>query len=220
MKIPGDTVLPSLFMGNFFCLIPHTNLAFVVISKNAVTFLKKVAIYNDTKEWTDSDKAHAKIGYHEESPYLIPIEKMHNHEKQNGVIVKFAVWRDPIERILSTYKLFCLEKEYRSYFHFLGLYEDNSFDRFMQFLRFEWSKKVPLFQDEHIRRQIDYYQIQDVDFIVPIHKLYDFLNDYKVAFIKEKTNKTTCKFIIESKENIKEIKLYYKKDWEIRCNYQ
>lgn len=219
MKLPANTILPSPFMGNFFCLIPNTNLAFVAIAKNGVTFLKKVAVFNAMKKWTDRYTANTTVGYHEDSTYLISVKEMSDYEKQNGKLIKFAVWRNPIERIISTYKLFCLEKEYRTYFHYLGLYEDNSFDRFMKFLEFEWHKKDLIKQDEHIRRQVDYYQPEDVDYIVPIFKLYDFLTEHNISFIKEQTNKTSSQFVIKNKEYIKNIKEYYQKDWEIKCNY-
>lgn len=212
-------MLPSLFMSNFFCLVPNTSLAFVAISKNAVTFLKKVAIYNATNKWTDEYTAHAIVGYHEDSPYLIPVKEMENYEMKHGRLIKFAVWRSPMERLISTYKYFCLEHEYRQYFHFMGLYDDNSFERFMEFLQFEWDKKDYNNQDEHIRRQVDYYSSKDVDYIVPIERVFDFLKENEVLYIKEKSNKTTTHFIIKNEDYKERINSYYKKDWGIKCNY-
>lgn len=45
---------PSPFMGNYFCEIAHCNAAFVAISKNAVTYLKNIAIYTNTGVITTS----------------------------------------------------------------------------------------------------------------------------------------------------------------------
>lgn len=218
--MPQNAVLPPRFFGNYFCLIPNTNLAFVVIAKNGVTFLKKVAHYNDTGRWVeDFIESHDVIGYTEESPYLIPVEKMSEFEEKNGKRIKFAIWRDPLERVVSTYKLFCLEKQFRTYFHFIGLYHDNSFENFMRFMEFEWTKKYGEIQDEHIRSQIDYYDAKEVDFILPVEKMYDFLKEHKVPFVKEQSNKTDVVFNLENQEYIDKIREYYEGDYNILCNY-
>ena len=216
MKLPLDYKLPSLFFGNFFCLIPNTNAAFVVISKNACSFLKKVAIYNDTNEWVTTSKAHDIIGYSAKSNYLVPISKMKKYEEKNGALVKFAIWRDPIDRIASTYKLFCLEREYRAYFHYLGINENISFERFKDFMMFEWNKKSAVNQDEHIRRQVDYYKLRDVDHVISIDSLYPFLDNNNIKFKKEKSNKTNVAFEIVKEEDLAIIKAYYKADYRIR----
>ena len=44
MEIPR-ILYSSPFMGNYFCEIAHYNMAFVAIAKNAVTYLKSLAIY-------------------------------------------------------------------------------------------------------------------------------------------------------------------------------
>ena len=207
-------------MGNFFCLIPNTKLAFVAISKNAVTFLKKVAIFNDTQQWVESeDDAHNIIGFSEQSKYLVPVTGIREYENKNGKLIKIAVWRDPIKRIESIYKHFFIEREYRQYFHYMGLYYENDFSRFMEFLEFEWEKKYSDAQDEHVRRQSDYYSISDVDHIIPIEKVNDFLLKYNISFIPEKSNETKSSFKIENQKYLEKIKKYYEVDWGIVCNY-
>ena len=47
MEIPR-ILYSSPFMGNYFCEIAHYNMAFVAIAKNAVTYLKSLAIYAKT----------------------------------------------------------------------------------------------------------------------------------------------------------------------------
>lgn len=105
---------------------------------------------------------------------------------EKGPLLKFAVWRDPIERLVSNYKYFCLEGVYRRYFELVGLYKDTSFERFMEFVRFELGKSDPLFQDEHIRKQSDYYNKEDVDYIVPLNKLNLFLGEHGIPLVKKK----------------------------------
>lgn len=216
MKIPLNAQLPTLFMGNYFCQIPNTQIAFVIISKNACTFLKKIAIYNEIGKWPKkNDECHGYIGFTEDSPYLIPVSAMPEYEKKHGNFVKIAVWRNPMDRIISTYKLFCLEGEYRRYFHFLDINSSTSFERFMDFLRFEWGKQNPIMMDEHLRRQVDYFKPDQVDHIIPIEKLHGFLEKKGVKFIKEQSNQTHVPFAIQSEEHIAQIKAYYQEDYHI-----
>lgn len=219
MKI-SDNLLQPHFIGNYFCLFNKENLAFVTISKNAITYLKKHAVYSLTGYIpSENNIAHNCIGFNEDSGYLYPIDKINELEQERGRIIKFAVWRDPVERLISFYKLFFLEKEYRPYFAYLNLYNDNSFDRFMEFIRFELRKSNPLFQDEHIRRQCDCYSPEDVDYVVHIRKLDQFLKENGVEVNIPKANETTVKFQLENPQYIKEIKELYAKDYEIITNY-
>jgi hypothetical protein len=220
MRIPDNLSIPSPFMGSYFCKIINHNAAFVAISKNAVTFLKKIAIYTSTGTIVeDQDEVHSIIGFTDESKYLFPVSKLKNLEAENGSHLKFAVWRDPVERLISTYKFFCLEREFRRYFQFLDLYNDNSFERFMQFVEFELSKSEAEHQDEHIRRQVDYYNPEDVDYIIPIHKLNQFLTEKHIPVIEEKSNTTSVKFDMRDKKWLETIKSLYKDDYLIPINY-
>ncbi|QEC51473.1 sulfotransferase family protein [Anseongella ginsenosidimutans] len=199
MKVPNEKVFP--FSGNCFCLIPNADLTFVVISKNAGTFLKKVVVYNESQEqeWVEGFWAiHDKIGYSQESPYLIPFEEMDSYEREQGEFTKFTVWRDPVGRVISTYRLSCLERKFRKYFYTLGLYENIDFGRFIQFPEFELGKEYLLHQDEHFRRQVDYYHPDQVDYIVPIGELNRFLNEHEVPFGNEISNKTEAPFTLEN----------------------
>ena len=136
-------------------------------------------------------------------------------EVKNGKLLCFAVWRDPLERLISCYKHFILEHEKRFYFNYLGLYTDNSFDRFMEFVRFELRKSNPLFQDEHIRRQSDYYKLDDVDVIVPIKRLNLFLDEHNISLVAKSSNITTVEFQIDNVRYIEEIKELYKSDYDL-----
>lgn len=209
---------PSPFMGNYFCEIAHCNAAFVAISKNAVTYLKNIAIYTNTGVITTSkDEIHDRIGYTPENGYLHPIGP--DSENWGKDIVKFAIWRDPVERLVSCYKHFCLEGYQRCYYTYLGLCRESSFDRFMEFVRFELGKNNPLYQDEHIRRQSDYYNSEDVDYIVSIEKIDAFLQEYDIPLIKENTNPSHAKFALIDTDYIAEIKELYKSDYQILPNY-
>ncbi|QUR44519.1 sulfotransferase family protein [Bacteroides xylanisolvens] len=204
----------SPYLGNFFCEIDNYNLAFVAISKNAITNLLSIAIYAKTGYiMRDEDRTHEWGGGNPQSVFLSNYDTYkHTRGKE---VVKFAVWRDPVERLVSCYKYFCLEKWSRHYFHFLDLYRDPTFEHFMKFVRFELDKKDALFQDEHIRRQSDFYSPDDVDFIVPIKKLDAFLQNYHVPTQYGVKNSTHTDFKLDNEEYINEIRDLYKTDYEI-----
>ena len=106
MEIPR-ILYSSPFMGNYFCEIAHYNMAFVAIAKNAVTYLKSLAIYAKTGTVvSDKEEIHEVVGYSSMNGYLYPVKQL-DGEWGNG-IMKFAVWRDPVERLVSCYKKFCL----------------------------------------------------------------------------------------------------------------
>lgn len=209
----------SPFLANYFCLIEKYNLAFVIIAKNASSHLKNLLAYSLYGFYPNQNDVHSLVGYDDSSTYLCPVSKMQENENEFGKILKFAVWRDPVERLVSCYKYFCLEKANNFYFRYLDLYNDNSFDRFMEFVRFELSKSNPFYQDEHIRRQSDYYRPEDVDYIVPIYKLNQFLEEYGVPVFKKSVIETSAKFQLTDLNHIEEIKELYKTDYEIDLTY-
>ncbi|WP_455592710.1 sulfotransferase family 2 domain-containing protein [Bacteroides sp.] len=210
----------SPFLQNYFCIIEKYRVAFVVISKNAVTTLKNIAIYAKLGGVPEYENlTHEYIGYTPANGFLIPISEMPAYEAKHGKHLKFAVWRDPMERLVSVYRCFVLQQARRNYFLYLGLYKDNSFERFMQFVEFELQKVDPLYQDEHIRRQSDYYSPEDVDYIVPVEKLDQFLEEHGLPTLEEKSNESFLPFKLENEEYIKQIKEWYKLDYEIKSNY-
>lgn len=189
--MPPKNITHNLFFGNYFCLMKNYQAAFVAISKNAVTTLKNTVIHSEGLPIPGSDiETHYHIGYSPEKGYLVPVTEMEEYEREYGRLLKFAVWRDPVDRLISTYKWFILEKTQRSYFMCLNLYRDNSFDRFMEFVRFELGKKDALMQDEHIRKQSDYYAPGDVDFIVPLSQLPHFLQAHDIPTLRNLYNKS------------------------------
>lgn len=217
--LPSEMHVRSPFLANYFCLMESYHMAFVIIAKNASSHLRNVLALSLYGFYPNQGGAHSLVGYDDASPYLCPVSKMQEKEKESGKMIKFAVWRDPVERLVSCYKHFCLEKANRFYFRYLALFEDNSFDRFMEFVRFELGKSNPVYQDEHIRRQSDYYRPEDVDYIVPIHKLNQFLEEHGVPVLKKSANETSVKFQLTDWNYIEEIRELYKADYEMELTY-
>lgn len=218
MKYKDKKLVQSPFMGNYFCLVPNTDMAFVIIAKNACTFLKKVAWYNLTGFWIqENTEIHDLIGYRpEKSGFLMSFRQIREAErKRNRPYKKFAVWRDPVDRVISAYKHFCLEGTVRYYFIYLNLHLDTSFDRFVEFVEFELKKSNLLFIDEHVRKQVDYYSSSNVDEIVHIRDLDSFLEGNGVKFKRERSNRTRSVFKSNDDRHLEKIRNWYADDYDI-----
>lgn len=206
----------SPFFQNHFCLIEKYKTAFVCISKNASTYLKNIAIYaKEGDKDLSENEIHTRVGYSPQNGYLIPISKMSDYEEKYGKLLKFVVWRDPVERLISNYKWFLQEGNWRGYFHWLNLYEDNSFERFLEFVEFELGKSNPMMQDEHIRKQTDYYNALDVDCIVRISELNHFLIQNGIPTLETQNNQTRRSKVKVTPEQINRIKELYKDDYSL-----
>lgn len=206
------------FIGNYFCLMPGTGLAFVTVSKNAVTHLKRVAVWLATGHWPQTfAETHDTIGYDHTSPYLVHVDEMPEYERAHGRRFKFAVWRDPVRRLESTFSMFCLDLRHpQPYFQMLDLQRsDITFERFFQFCELEWTKPDPQFQDEHLRRQADYYTTADVDAIITAEQLTDFLAAHGIWAPENSSNATTAPFRITSPEQLNRIREHYRADYDL-----
>lgn len=147
-------------MGNFYLLHRSAGWAAVCISKNACTSLKKAVLEAEGDRRDGVDAIHHRIGYSSRSPYLHPVRE----GKPPGFFT-FAVWRDPVDRFRSTLR----QMEAGGY---RGCREGLPSDAegWIRFAERELSKPV-LQQDEHLRRQSDYYTADQVDAIIAIEDL-------------------------------------------------
>jgi hypothetical protein len=89
--------------------------------------------------------------------------------------VRFAVYRNPVERLVSLYRdkaaVFRAGRP-QSYYLEQGVV-GCSFDDFLTYVEHELQKPTAEV-DEHVRRQIDFYHYTDVDWIVPLARLSEF----------------------------------------------
>lgn len=152
---------PLDFFGCNFCLVEKHRMAFVLISKCGLTFLENIAIYASIGMIPDrKDQTHFYIARVKPERFLVPVSEMSGYEREHKSYLKVAVWRDPVERLISAYKYFILERTFNRYMYMCNLYQDHSFERFLSFVEFELGKTNPLWQDEHIRRQSDFILLQ------------------------------------------------------------
>lgn len=202
-----------MFFRNFFCIIKERQAAFVCISKNACTSLKAIAIYHKIGLRLGKERdIHQTVGFTPDNGFLVMVGEMPAYEKSHGQLLKFAVWRDPIERLVSAYKWFILAGENRVYFKWVNLYQNCSFDRFIDFAAFELGKSDPENQDEHIRRQSDYYRAEDVDVIVPLEKLDTFLLHNRLLVLQQ-LNETADRRFDATDRQKERIRALYEQDY-------
>lgn len=195
----------DLFFQNYFCKIPQSNVQFVVISKNACTYLKKIALSRIGLNLTDSKLIHDTIGY-SENHFLTRVHKSNTDD------IKIAVYRDPVSRLKSVYEWFVLDRQSNLYFAMSDVYSMD-FDRFLDFVERELCKSNPLLMDEHIRPQSDYYKDSDVDYIIDIKSLDEWLllNGIQTT---ERQNESIVKIEL-TETQIERIKKLYEKDFKL-----
>lgn len=190
------------YFDNFYCKIKD-NLYFVVISKNACTSIKKYILDKKNIKCYDFKLIHDLIGYIENE--LLTLVK--NKNKINGI--KFAIYRDPIDRAISSYK-------HLKYKDFDRNYILNSFDDYIKLCETHLNKNY-INCDEHIRRQSDYYKEDDVDYVINIKILNDFLKKFNINInIENESPKIPIEL---SKSQISILKKLYKNDYNI-LNYK
>ena len=98
------------------------------------------------------------------------------------------------------------------YFKWVNLYQDCSFDRFIDFATFELGKSYPENQDEHIRKQSDYYSAEEVDVIVPLEKLDIFLLHNRLPVLQQQ-NVTANKQFVPTDQQKERIRNLYEQDY-------
>lgn len=155
-------------MGNFWLLNRRRRWAAVCISKCGCSTLK----YHALADEADVDPAtlshnelHDRVGY-AANRFLAPI----TGEPPDG-FVRFAVWRDPVERFVSVMKNFGAGGHARR--NFAGL-PDLDVAAWIDFARVELGKPT-LRQDEHLRRQADYFDPGEIDALVGLSSLTGWL---------------------------------------------
>lgn len=197
-----------------FIVSEEKNFAFLNISKNAITTLKSIVLQERGLKNLPHHTIHRMIG-HCPNQYNIEPFNIYDYEKKRGKeLIKFAVIRDPVSRLISTYKLFWLDNYPHAYFNVMKQkYNINTLDKFIQWVaNYELTKPV-LEQDEHIRKQLAWLKdIQYLNYIVPIEHLDDFIHNKLHIENFNKENATNHKIEL-SKEQINMIKTIYADDY-------
>lgn len=197
----------DLFFQNYYCVIPGHGMEFVVISRNACTQLKKAALASKGMMLFNSQAINDMIGY-EENQFLRRVGSSGNNNN-----LRFAVWRDPISRLGSVYEWFVIEGNENFYFQMCDVY-NMDFDRFLNFTEFELGKSCGSMMDEHLRPQSMYYGQDDVDCVVDINILDDWLSTHGIQMKgHQNASHSTLDMTTSQMERISNL---YKEDYKIK----
>jgi hypothetical protein len=204
-----------------FLLCNSKKFMFVVIAKNASTTLKRLIYsldYPDAGPISDTEETHEYFGYSYDNKVRIPLTESSKYSSSR--YLRFAIYRDPVERFLSVYydKVSPLRspgKPVRKYFAENGVINAD-IDKFLAFTERELQKENWLLQDEHLRCQSSFYEPSSVDFIVPLERLNSFLNEHLGIKGSRYFNKSSYSASTSLHVKQKEILEYlYRDDYEL-----
>lgn len=171
------------------------------IPRCGCTTLKTLAYRHKYNQDYSSDiPVHYFFGYEENET----IKPWYYREKDR---IKFCVVRDPVERSISTYKTFTKISDRWNL-------KNPSFKKWINFVSENLKKER---QDVHIRRQIDFFEERDIDYIVKLEDLNSFLENFGYINIPQKLAsskgpKTNIKIKKKYKNKLKKI---YEDDYNI-----
>lgn len=143
----------------------------IEIPRCGCTGLKEHAWRDAYGEYYDKEKdgvdIHRRLGYAAAESNGLVVEWDHG----TTGLFHFAVWRPPIERCVSTWRGFTKELTLHGYFKALM---GCSWDEWVDFIVARFKEDGSRI-DPHIRRQVDFFHESDVDAIIPIRFLDDWL---------------------------------------------
>lgn len=132
--------------------------------------LERVAVFKNRGLWLNEKPGVMHWACREQGLLSLVSDKAEESGK-----IRFAVYRDPFERLVSVYQEQVQGKKVLGYYSRLGCFKQMSFESFLKVVRQELSKANPLDMDEHLRPQSDCYRLDDVDCVVPYSLLKRFL---------------------------------------------
>lgn len=164
--------LKTPFSHNLF-IVNHTyQHKFTAVAKAGSTSLKYFTAKSDgisLARVKSTQDIHDLMGYKDDHKHLIAIDS-----KQFPYYTRVGVFRDPLERVTSWYKDKVMN-DYNTYTHRTGLTVQHDFERILAFLRFELGKSDPEWIDEHLRPHARYFKDSDIDVLVELPNLNDYL---------------------------------------------
>jgi hypothetical protein len=209
-------------MPNLFFVCASRRFLFLSISKNACTTLKHLCYELDTGgpfACSDPWEIHDHFGY-APSPGRVIDQRDLAQLVALSDHTRFAVYRDPVERLLSAYADKIPPGSVGAdYFVKRGMV-GMALDPFLDVVEQVVSLRDPLLMDEHLRPQHLCFSPGDVEFVVPIEHLTHFLEQRFGVMPKRRFNAGRTKPPEISDRQRDRIRELYRRDYEIVPNYE
>jgi len=207
-------------MTNLFFLCHKHRLMFLGIAKNASTTLKHIMYREEFGVATQDVPAaiHKAWGWGTQTGRTIDLGDAEGLQAYSGY-TRFAVYRDPVARFLSTYHNKVLYSDMPHVYYVENRLEGMALDHFINVVETILKMKNPLHIDEHLRPQAWYYRPEDVDYIVPLESLPDFLQTRFGIQAGPARNKTRLPRIAANRRQLARIREIYACDYAIKPNW-
>jgi hypothetical protein len=185
------------------------------ISKNGTTTLAAYICEQDFSS-SGTSNPHDLVGYVLDAGKRLSREAISG--QQYDTFVKFAIYRDPVERFVSLYRN-KISKDRQdaarpyTYFSKCGIV-DVGVDEFIDFAERELTKDIAR-QDQHIRRQSSYYDPDEVDHIVHLRDLGTFFEAELDASLPKRLNKTCASRVPFTAVQRSRVERLYEKDYQL-----
>jgi hypothetical protein len=211
-------------MPNLFFVSHAKRFMFLSVSKNACSSLKlilhRLEYGRDFRPGAKYPNIHTFWGFSEWTGKGTKIDRRSKRKlSRHSDYLRFAVYRDPVDRFLSLYHNKVLwPPAPNPYYTGLRL-EGLALDPFLDVVEEALLIRNPLRIDEHIRPQNRYYTEEDVEYIVPIDALTDFLAEKFGVTDLPRGNKHKGVRIAPSEAQLDRIRTLYREDYDLVPNY-
>jgi hypothetical protein len=212
-------------MGNLFFVSHKKKFMFLSVSKNACSSLKSI-LYRVEYGHEFVPGRSGNRGVHHfwnYSPYRGRGTKIDRGNKsmlsRYPDYLRFVVYRDPVDRFMSLYHNKVLWPPHPHFYYTEMRLEGLALDPFLDVVEEALQIRNPLYIDEHMRPQARCCTREDVDYIVPIKSLTDFLRDkLDVAYMPQRNQHQGVK-IVPTQTQVERIRALYREDYDIVPNY-
>ena len=206
--------------GNIFFLCHKRRFMFLAISKNASTSLKELLYVLESGRAPGDIPAdiHRTLGWRAKRGRAIDRRNRKALAKYQDYF-RFVVYRDPVDRFLSAYHSQVLYPPRPHPFYVRNRLEGMALDPFLDIVEEILRIENPLHIDEHLRPQRRYYEWDDVDEIVEMDSLNEFLlRTFQVRRIPS-ANAIVAPRVTVTQAQIARIRELYREDYTIPTTY-
>lgn len=225
VQAPSLVKAPSFYirkgaMPNLFFLSHRHKFMYLGVSKNASTSMKQLMWYEENENSGEDapSRFHLYWGFSPVEGRSVDVTDNQSLAEYRNYL-RFSVYRDPVSRFLSAYHNKVLYSPTEHPFYTGKRLEGMGLEQFIRVAESILKISNPLHIDEHLRPQAWCYEPSDVDFIVPIGQLDEFLKlQFGIELIRNQ-NQTVLPRIQATERQKQKIAELYQCDYAIKPNW-